>query len=733
MIKKNILLALTLLSLSTPLASHAQAPGILQGISNYDSNRMPTSSPKAFTYLADGESYLMLSEDRKKIIKYETSTGKETGTVIDLDRTRENTLPTIGGYIASPNGAKLLIYSERRSLYRYSFYARYYVYDVHDNTLKPLSTEHPWQRNPLFSPDGTMVAFVSDNNIYLKKLMLGTESAVTTDGVLNEIINGVPDWGYDEEFDITCAMTWSPDNNTLVYLKFNESKVPMFTFPLYQGTCPSESQYAIYPGIFSYKYSVPGEPNSTVSLHSFDIDNRKTKDIPFPGNPEYITRFWYAPGNSDCLLVTTLNREQTRMELFSANPKSTTTKSLLVEQPGAWVMPETYENIKLLPTSFVIMSPRSGYTHLYEYSYEGQLLRTITSGNFDVFDYYGCDAQGNHYYQSDATGPVNRVVSRIDKKNNVTDISSGKGVARANFSPACNYFVLTESSSTKAPDYTLYNTKLKKLRVLAENGAVTARYASLPHREFIKVPSAQSGLELNAYIIKPANFDPSKKYPLIVWQYSGPGSASVLDSWSIGWEQFATVDQGYIVACVDPRGTAGRGYEFMTSVYRHLGRNETADQCAAARYFASLPYVDGSKIGIAGWSYGGYETLMSISAPDTPFKAGVSIAPVTSWRYYDSIYTERYMLTPAQNPEGYDSSAPVNLTATMNVPLLLMHGTADDNVHFTNTVEYLTALQAGGKLCNLMIFPNKNHSIAGCNARELVYSNMISHFNTYLK
>lgn len=718
-----------------PFCIAASSPGILPGISYYESAKIRPKSPSALTFMPDGESYLLLSDDNRKVIQYESSTGKELATILDVGHTRENSISSIKGFILSPDGKKLLVYDETQPIYRYSFMADYYVFEISRNILMPLSTDHPMQRDPLFSPDGRMVAFVADNNIFLKKLDFNTETAVTTDGKHNEIINGVPDWSYDEEFDMTCSMAWSPDNTTLVYAKYNETEVGTYTFPLYEGYCPQYQDYELYSGIFSYKYPLPGTQVSRVTLHSFDIDNRKTKDIVFADvSIEYIPRFYFVPSTeTSTLLVATLNRDQTRMELYSVNPKSTSMKSLLVEQPGAWVIPESYESLKLLDNSFVMMSPRSGYTHLYEYTYNGALSRTITSGDFDVTDYYGCDVQGNHYFQSTINGAINRTVSRLDVKNKISDISATKGVASASFSKRCNYFVLNESSSDQAPEYTMFNSKLKKLNVIISNADITSRYSSAPKREFIKVPSASSGIELDAYIIKPSDFNSSKKYPVIVWQYSGPGASLVLDSWSIGWEQYAVAEQGYIIVCVDPRGSGGHGYKFMTSVYRNLGDLETQDQWAAARYLSRLPYVDGSKIGIAGWSYGGYETLMSVSGADTPFAAAVAVAPVTSWKYYDAIYTERFMLTPQQNPDGYRNSAPVNLTASMDVPILLMSGTADDNVHFSNTVEYLASLQGQGKLCNLMVFPNKNHSIFGCNARDLVYSNMLNHFNLYLK
>lgn len=733
--KKYILTVFTACIVSTSFTLLAEAPGILPGMADYESQRQRPQAPLMMTFMPGGEQYLLLASDFKSIIKYDTATGRQLETILDVSHTRENTIPSIQGFTLSPDGTKLLIYAESKPIYRYSFAASYYVFDIRSNILKPLSKNHALQRNPVFSPDARCVAFVADNNIYLSKLDFNTETAVTTDGELNAVINGAPDWGYDEEFDMTSAMAWDPDGTTLVYLKFDERRVPLYSFPLYAGYSPSNTDYILYPGTFSYKYAMPGEPNAKVTLHSYNIDNRDTKNITLPdASIEYIPRLVFAPSTDNCiLLVPALNRDQTRMELYAVNPKSTVVKSLFVEQPGAWVIPETYENLKPLANSFVIMSPRSGYTHLYEYSYNGALLRTITSGDFDVTDYYGADAKGNHYYCAASTGPINRVVSRIDQKNKITDISPDKGVASAVFAPECNFFLLNESNVSQAPVYTLCNNNLKRLRVMEDNSAVTARYAAMPRREFVKVPSAAPGIELDAYIIKPADFNPSRRYPLIVWQYSGPGAASVLDTWSVGWEQYAAACQGYIVACVDPRGSAGHGYSFLTAGYRHLGLYETQDQCAAARHFASLPYIDESRIGIAGWSYGGYETLMALSAYDTPFAAGVAVAPVTSWRYYDSIYSERFMLTPQQNPDGYDSSAPVNNTSSMNAPLLIMSGTSDDNVHFVNSVNYISQLLEKGKLCNLMVFPGKNHSIFGGNSRELVYSNMLNHFNNYLK
>lgn len=684
-------------------------------------------------YLPDGLTYLALSDDGKRVVKFDTRTGKEVETVMDVTHTRETTIPSIESFQLSPDGKKLLVGRESKSIYRRSSMSKFYVYEIRTRLLHPLSEKFEYQREPLFSPDGRMIAFVgNDNNIHLHKIDYGTEVDVTTDGKIDAIINGVPDWVYEEEFTTSSSMSWAPDNLTLCYIKYNESEVPAYSFTMYEGTCDPKKQYALYPGQFTYKYPVAGEPNSKVSVHSYDVENRKTKnlDIPAPG-VEYIPRIAYA-GSPDRLIITTLNRAQTRMELFSMNPRSNVAKSLLVEEEKAWLEPCTYENLTLNADNFVVLSARSGYVHAYQYTYAGALSRTITKGDFDVLAYYGSDAKGNHYVQSTATGAVNRVISRIDIKGVMTNITPDNGSASAWFTPTRNFYVVNYSNAKQPPVYTLRTTADNKdVRVLEDNKAVADKYASAPKREFITI-NTNEGNSINAYMIKPANFDSSRRYPVIMTQYSGPGSQQVLDTWSIDWVQYAAM-QGYIVICADGRGTGGRGRAWETVVYKNLGYYETIDQQAVARWAASQPYIDGNKIGICGWSYGGYETLMCVSTPSTPFAAAVAIAPVTDWRYYDTIYAERYMLTPQENEEGYDSSAPISAVRNLSVPLLMMHGTADDNVHFMNTVQYTSALQSTGKWCDLFIYPNMNHSINGCGARLSVYSRMIAYFNQHLR
>lgn len=716
-----------------PCATEANAAVKSSDIAPYVYPMNVPEAPAAMAFGIDGKTYTALADDGRRLVRYDIRTGKEIATVIDVKTTRDNTISRIAGYTFSPDERYVLVYAEKELVYRRSFTAQYFIYEVLHNVLTPLSEAHPRQRAPRWSPDGRMVAFVADGNIYISKLDYLTEVAVTTDGARNSIINGVPDWSYEEEFDTTCSMAWSPDNSTLCYLKYDETAVPLYTFPLYQGTCDPRDDYALYPGSYSYKYPVAGEKNVSVSLHSYDVDLRKTKTVTF-SDPriEYIPRIEYAP-EGDRLMVATLNRAQNRMEVYSVNPKSTVSKSVYVDESRTgWIDPIAYEGMKLLSDGFVVMSERTGFNHLYKYSYAGAQERQITSGDYDVTAYYGYDSKSaTHYYQAASTSPLSRVVSRIDAKGKVTNISPENGTASALFTPMMDLCVLSYSNVTAAPVYTLANpTNGKTVRTLVDNKAYMARYPGLPRKEFFTMNS--DGNTLNGYILKPADFDASRRYPVIMYQYSGPGSQEVLDRWRMDWDYFFTT-KGYVIICVDGRGTGGRGTAFKHSVYRRLGQYETVDQINAARYAASLPFVDADRIGIFGWSYGGYEALMAASAKDAPYKAVVAVAPVTSWRYYDTIYTERYMLTPAENPEGYELGAPINRTASLCGDLLMMHGTADDNVHLMNTLQYVSALESHGSVCDMLLFPNMNHSIYGCGARAVVYLKMLQHFDRSMR
>ena len=715
--------------------SHAASVNDYPEINNYVGGSVNTpKSVAAWQYTPDGTSYMTVSPDGKRIVKHEIASGKELETLFDITHTRETTITDFQGYTLSPDGTKILVWRNKKMIYRRSFDAEYFVYEIRSRLLKPLSTEHSRQQSPIFSPDGRMVAFVADNNIYIKKLDYGSEVAVTKDGEKNKIINGVPDWTYEEEFTTSCAMTWAPDNMTLCYLKSNESEVPTFTFPLYEGTCEPMPEYALYPGQFTYKYPVAGEKNSVVSLHSYDVETRKVKDITFSDSSiEYIPRIAYGP-TADKLMVATLNRDQTRMELYCVNPKSTVAKSILVEKWNAWLDPMTYEDLHFLDNFFVVYSCRSGYQHLYAYNYNGVLQRQLTSGNYDVTAYYGYNAASDcHFYGSTSTGAINRVVSKVDAKGRVTNLTPENGYAVATaWSPKKDYCIINYSNATTAPKYTLCaTTKGKTTRTLEGNAKYQQRWESAPKAEFFTM-TTDDGLSLNGYIIKPTGFDAQKRYPVIMSQYSGPGSQEVLNRWKIGAENYFA-RAGYVVVCVDGRGTGGRGRAFSDVVYKRLGYYESMDQIAAANYAASLPYVDANRIAIYGWSYGGYEAIMAASQPNAPYAAAVAVAPVTDWRYYDTVYAERYMLTPQQNAEGYKLSSTLPIIRNRKCPLLIMHGTADDNVHIFNAVQYAGAAQKVGCWADFFMFPNKNHSIYGCNARSVVYARMLNYLETHMK
>lgn len=728
----KLILSLTLLMAFN--GSKAASVSDYPDIQRFVGPERTAKSIDAWQYTPSGDGYLTMSADGKRIVKHDIRSGNETETLMDLTHTRETVLDNIDGFTVSDNGTKILVWRNSKKIYRRSFDAEYFVYEIRSRLLKPLSTEHKRQQAALMSPDGRMVAFVADNNIFIKKLDYGSIVAVTTDGKKNAVINGIPDWTYEEEFSTTASMTWAPDNLTLCYLKYNETDVPMFTFQMYEGTCDRLTQYALYPGQFSYKYPVAGQPNSKVTVHSYDVETRKTKQISFrdPGI-EYIPRISYGP-DSEKLMVATLNRDQNRMELYCVNPRSTTSRSILVEEWKAWLNPATYEDIRFLDDFFVVSSCRTGYQHLYVYSYSGSLQRQLTSGEFDVDAYYGYDpASATHYFRSTRSGAINRVVSKIDSKGRITDLSPEQGTASAfSWSPDMKWCVMSYSNATTAPVYKLVAAPGgKPARTLEDNSDYAAKWASAPKPEFFTMES--QGNTLNGFIIKPAGFSASKRYPVIMSQYSGPGSQEVLNRWSIGAENYFA-RAGYVVVCVDGRGTGGRGRAFSDVVYKCLGHYESIDQIAAARYAASLPFVDPDRIAIYGWSYGGYESIMASSQPDSPYAAAIAVAPVTDWRYYDTVYSERYMLTPQQNNDGYNESSAMSHISERKCPLLIMTGTADDNVHLFNTVQYAGAMEAEGRWCDILLFPNMNHSINGCsNSRAVVDGRMLDYLSTHMK
>lgn len=679
----------------------------------------------------DGETFCALSDDGKAVEVYSYKTGQKLSTLFSVNGVKGDIkIDEFDGYQISENGKKILVWNNTKKIYRNSFTADYYVYDVFRSTLARVSDGGP-QRGAVMSHDGRMVAYMRDNNIFISNLDYQSDKAITTDGKVNEVIYGTPDWAYEEEFGMQNSMHWSADDNTLAFIRFDESKVPVYSFDDYRSYCDKDPVGDLYPVAYSYKYPLAGFPNSKVEVYAYNVDNRTTKKMDLPIGEGYVPALDF-DGNGKDLMVMLLNRDQNHLQLFRVNPGSTVARLVLTEKSNAWLSPAAYQMVKYYPSSFVIGSERSGYRHLYEYDYNGNLLRQLTKGEWNVTAYYGKDTtKGIHYVQTTQLGPINRNVASVDSKGNVTMLNNVAGTESASFSKNFAYYLRRYSTATVPPQYTICNNRGKLVKELEMNREYAAKYASAPKMEFLKVKNAV-GEEMNAYIIKPADFDPSKQYPLMMYQYNGPDSQIVLNSWKMEGNYYVA-SQGYIVAGVDGRGTGNRSREWANSVYKHLGEYETEDQLAGAAYFASLPYVDSERTSCFGWSYGGYMTLMELASDKCRFKAGVAMAPVTDWRFYDSIYTERYMQTPQQNEAGYNIASALDKSQNVDARLLIMSGTSDDNVHFYNTLKYASKMNYEGKVFDMMAYAGFEHSLGMCNARTQLYKKIVDFLNTHLK
>ncbi len=686
--------------------------------------------------MLDGEHYTQISKDHKRIVKYSFKTGKEVATIFDVATARNHKLKSFDDYIMSPDESLILIQTETKPIYRRSFTAVYYIYNVRNRTLEPLSNNGP-QQVPLFSPDSHQIAFVRNNNIYLIKLLFGnSESQVTKDGEYNKVLNGIPDWVYEEEFSYNRAFDFSADSKMIAYVRFDESQVPMYSFPWYKGMAPEKTEYTTYPGSYDYKYPKAGVVNSKVSVHSFDIKSRVTRKMELPVDSDgYVPRIKFTD-DPEKLAIMTLNRHQNRFDLYMANPRSAICKVAIRDEAEQYIKEQAYSDIAFYPEHIVMMSERDGYNHLYLYTIGGNLVKQITKGEFEVKDFLGWDQKANvFYYTSNEGSPLRTAVYKIDGKGKKTKLSTRTGTNNALFSKNLNYYINTYSSAQTPTLITLNNNKGQEMVTLLDNKELKSKTAQLnmPTKEFFSFKTSE-GIELNGWMMKPANFNPSKKYPVIMHQYSGPGSQQVLDKWGIGsfgdGGMFEAVmcDKGYIMVCVDGRGTGGRGAAFEKCTYLSIGVKEATDQAEAAKYLSTLPYVDGSRIGIWGWSYGGYNTLMSMSEGSGAFKAGVAIAAPTDWRFYDSVYTERFMRTPKENGDGYQASSAISRASKLKGKLLLIHGSADDNVHLQNFMEYSEALVQANIQFDTQIYTNRNHSIFGGNTRNHLMNRVANFF-----
>lgn len=684
----------------------------------------------------DGEHYTTLEDRGTKIVKYSYKTGQPVATLLELSKLEDSPVQYISDYEFDNNESRILLTTNVKPIYRRSFTADYYVYDFKNKDVKPLS-ETGGQRLATFSPDGSRIAFVRDNNLFIHDLRFGSERQITSDGKFNHIINGAPDWVYEEEFSFNKAFDWAPDGSALAFIKFDESKVKEYQMNMFEGQSPDLKENVLYPSNYTYKYPKAGEDNSVVSVHVYDVNDRTTLKMDIGEETDiYIPRVRWTKDPKK-LAIIRLNRVQNKMDVLAANVKTGATAPLYREENKYYIAESNFDNLIFLEDGehFVITSEKNGYMHLYLYTIAGQEKKAITSGKYDIEDFYGYDpARKLYYFSSYEESPIEKYIYSINEKGQKTKLTPVKGWNETDFSNTYNYYINTVSNSNMPPVTNLYNSKGKLLRVLEDNKAVkeTLKDYNIAQREFIQIPAADGTTQLNAWILKPVDFDPNKEYPLLITQYSGPNSQQVKNNWSLSWLNYLA-QEGYVVACVDPRGTAARGEEFRKCTYMQLGKIESDDMIAAAKWLAEKPWINKEKVGIWGWSYGGFMASLCVMKGNDVFSTAIAVAPVTSFKYYDSIYTERFMRKPSDNEKGYEENAPLNWADKLKGNLLLCHGTADDNVHVQNTYELSERLVQANKQFDMAIYTNRNHSIFGGNTTLQLYNRFVNYLNKHLK
>lgn len=664
-----------------------------------------------------GEYYTAMNANRSQILKYSYKTGEVVEVLFDVKKARECDFDKFDNYMISNSGHHILVWRDTEYIYRRSYMAKYYHYDVRRNMVSPLTKAEGKQMNPVFSPDGRMCAYVRDCNIWLKKFDYDSESQVTFDGKYNAIKNAMTDWVYEEEFKVTNLMTWSADSKYLAFVRTDESDLNMYKMQIYGRT--------LYPGTYDYKYPKAGDKNSKVSLHTYSVETKKVMKVDLPIDEEtYIPRIKFTK-NPEELAVMTLNRHQNNFKMFYVNPKSSVARLILNEENKYYIDSDHLFTVQFLKDGFAYVSERDGYAHIYRFDSKGTLRKKITSGAWDVTAFYGIDEQtGNCYYASAEESPLRRSVYKIDAKGRKTKLSEQEGTNSAYFNADYSYYVNYFSNVSTPTVATLYQTKRNKaIRILQDNANLCKRLKEYQFnkKEFITLKTENG--TFNASIIKPVNFDPNKKYPVLMTQYSGPNSQEVLDRFGMDWSYYLAAN-GILVASVDGRGTGARGEEFRKCTYLRMGEKESYDQVAAAHALAELPYVDGSRMAIQGWSFGGYTVLMAMGVGEGTFKVGLAVAPPTDWRFYDTVYTERFMRTPQENPEGYRVTSPINYVDKVQGKLLIVHGTADDNVHIQNTMAYIEAMVQANKQFDMMVYKDRDHGIYGGNTRFHLFTKL---------
>lgn len=727
-------------------------------------------SVPVFRSTADGKHYTAIADGGRSIVKYQYSTGKAVDTLLCLDNVRpEEGLDVsklrIYNYELSQDEERLLVWSDPEFVYRRSYKADYYYFvieagGVRRQTFKRL-TEGKVQAVSM-APDGRQLVFMRDNNLFYTRVMSAgidlAERQITTDGERNKIINGVPDWVYEEEFSMDRAITWSPDSKTVCFLRWDESQVREYWLPTYRGAAPEYPQYELYPGQYTYKYPVAGEVNATVTAWSYDVYTKKVNQLKVPVEADgYIPRIQFTCDASK-VAVLTMNRLQNKLSMYMVNPQSGVAKLILEDHNDQYIAEENLDAIHFDEQGFTFASERSGWRHLYYYNMLGQLQRQITRGDFDVTAIYGYDpATRNAYVQTAYVGrgsvlpsELTRGIYKVDAKGQMIPLFNGgkdgagcRGTHTAAFSRGFIYMQHYYSDADTPTRVTLETVQgLKQIKVMEDNAALRQRVADMPRREFFQFTTERGDL-LNGYLIRPTTSLPQGRageglqagegllLPCVLEQYSGPGSQQVLDNWNFGFPMYL-VQEGFVALTVDGRGTGGRGARWERQTYGELGVREAEDQLSAGRYAASLPYVDAARVGIWGWSFGGYNTLMTMCGGNDVFKAGVAVAPVTDWKFYDTIYAERYMKTPQQNAEGYQKASVLSRAQNLRGQLLIVTGTADDNVHPQNTYEVVEQFVQNDLDFDMMTYTNRNHFITGGKSNPHIYKKVANYFKRNL-
>ncbi len=678
----------------------------------WKNNTFKAETVNGITSMKDGLHYTTYADGA--ILRYEYKTGKLVDTILSEKSLKEKI--NIGDYQFNADESRIIIKTDVVAIYRRSYKAIYYIYDRKAKSLTPVSDKGKQQYASL-SPDGNKVAFARDNNLYVKDLVNGSEKQVTYDGKLNEVINGSCDWVYEEEFEFAPAFFWNNDGNFIAFYRFDERKVRQYQIAKYGS---------LYPEEYIYKYPKAGEANSLVNIYVYDIRSGKTNQFNTgPDSDIYIPRIkWTQDPNTLCIYK--MNRHQNKLELLLADAYTGRTTILLTEENKTYI--EITDNMVFLKDKqhFIWSSEGEGYHQLYLYKMDGKLENKITTAKADITNFYGVDeATKTVYYQSAEPTPMERHIFSIKTDGtNKKQLTNYKGTDRADFSSNFKYFINFHTDAN-SPEYISLNTNDgKPVRTLEDNAKLNIKLQdyNIQKKEFITIKTPIN-VDLNAWIIKPKGFDATKKYPVLMTVYGGPGANTVNDSWGgrdYFWHQLLS-NNGYIIVSVDNRGTGNRGEEFKKCTYLNMGKLESDDQIEAAKFLQMLPFVDASRIGIQGWSYGGFMTALCMTKGADVFKTGICVAPVTNWRYYDNIYTERYMQTPQENPKGYDENSPIYYADKLKGKLLLIHGTADDNVHFQNSMEFVNALIKANKQFDTFFYPNKNHGISGGNSRQHLY------------